>query len=272
MMDDIRSLMSYRDIPLYTQLTNTCGLASLLMIAKPESDSLAVLLTDVMNRMRVEPYYQGRIGWQLAEAYLLMKFCFNRSLKYYLRKRFNDEYDYFRMILLQQLEDRRNTMLAIGNLKTASAIQLYLRKGIVRKTTLYEYLFEMKTNLELKMLAYYYGGEQVLYPSPDGTGCIYLDRTDDKKKLEILYKQVPDGILIGLGYHWLAVQGMEETKKNKYDIIYHDPKGSKKSVPSDKIEKHFRFYMFKFDLNKRKQRDAIIRRALQLPLRKRSKY
>ena len=109
--------MAYRDIPLYTQLTNTCGLSSLLMISKPENDSLAVLLTDVMKRMRVEPYYKGRIGWQLAEAYLLMKFCFNRSLKYHLRKRFNDEYEYFRMILLQQLEDRRNSMLVLNNEK-----------------------------------------------------------------------------------------------------------------------------------------------------------
>ncbi|MHA1359559.1 MAG: hypothetical protein ACTSRC_15695 [Candidatus Helarchaeota archaeon] len=260
--------MAYRNIPLYTQLTNTCGLSSLLMIARPEDDSLAVLLTDVMNRMRVEPYYQGSIGWQLAEAYLLMKFCFNRTLKYYLRKRFGDEYYYFRAILFQQLEDRKNTMLALNNRKAVSAIQLFLRRGIVQKAALYEYLFEMKTNLELKMLAYFFGGEQVLYPSPDGTGCIYLDGTDNKKKLQILYQQVPDGILIGLGYHWLAVQGMEEIKKNKYKIIYHDPKGLKKAVSSDKIEKHFRFYMFKFDMEKRRQRDSIVRRALKLALRR----
>ncbi len=262
--------MAYRDIPLYTQLTNTCGLSALLMIAKPEGNSLEILLKDIVNKMRLEPYYQGKIGWQLAEAYLLLKSCFNRSLGYYLRNAFADEYSYFKMILFQQLEDRMHAFSLLKNQKSANDIRLYLRKGIVRKTTLYEYLFEMKTNLELKILAYFYGGHQILFPSPDGTGCIFLDGKDNKKKLQILYQHVPDGIIIGLGHHWLAVQGMRPIKKNKYEFIIHDPQGKRRIYSSEKIEKNFRFYIFQFDLEQRKKMDKIIRRALKLPKRKSS--
>ncbi|MFX1295676.1 MAG: hypothetical protein ACFFD2_12595 [Promethearchaeota archaeon] len=263
--------MAYRDIPLYNQLTNTCGLSALLMIANPEGNSLELLLTDIMNRMRVERYYKGKIGWQLAEAYLLMKSCFNRTLSYHLRKIFPDEYNYFKMILLKQLEDRMNTFLLLNNRKVVSDIKLFFTKGIIRKSALYEYLFEMKTNLELKMLAHFYGGTQILFPSPDGTGCIFLDGKDDKKKLQILYKNTPKGIIIGLGHHWLAVRGMEDLKKNKYKFIIHDPKGKKRVYSSNAIEKHFRFYIFHFDAAKRIQMDTIVRRAFKLPIRKKKR-
>ena len=142
-------MMAYRDIPLYNQLTNTCGLSALLMIAKPEENSLQRLLTDIATRMRLEPFYAGKIGWQLAEAYLLMKFCFNRSLTYYLRKAFGDEFAYFKIVLLQQLEDRMNAFVILNNLKTARDLNLYLTKGIIRKTALYEYLVS-EVNQEMK--------------------------------------------------------------------------------------------------------------------------
>ena len=135
-----------------------------------------------------------------------------------------------------------------------------------------EYLFEMKTNLELKMLAFFYGGEFIPFPSNDGTGALWLDGKDNKEKLQTLYQRVPDGLLIGLGYHWLAVQGMEEIKKNTYDFLIHDPNGEKRMVSSSKIETNFRFYAFKFDVTKRQKMDTVVRRALKLPLRKKKNY
>ncbi|TFG05271.1 MAG: hypothetical protein EU536_02510 [Promethearchaeota archaeon] len=264
--------MAYRDIPLYTQLTNTCGLSSLLMIAKPEGTSLSHLLEDIATRIRVESYFEGPIAWQNAEAYLLMKSCFNRSLAYYLRKEFGDEYAYFKMILLQQLEDRLNQFLVLKDHQKVRDLRLFLQRGIIRKNAFYEYLFEMKTNLELKMLAYFYGGHQILFPSPDGTGCLFLDGKDTKDKLTTLYQHVPDGIIIGLGYHWLAVKGMEPVKKHQYNFIIHDPNGERRLVSSENIEKNFRFYAFHFDTNKQVQMDQIVRRALKLPKRASSNH
>ena len=263
--------MAYRDIPHYTQLTNTCGLSSLLMIAKPEGNSLELLMKDLAKKIRVEPFYEGFIGWQNAAAYLLMKCCFNRSLTYHLRTAFPDDYAFFKMILLNQVEQRMNAYVVLQETKKVTDIQLFLKKGIIRKNALYEYLFEMKTNLELKMLAHLWGGTQVIFPSEDGTGCIFLGGKDDKTKLQTLYQHVPDGIIIGLGYHWLAVKGMEEVKKNRYDFIIYDPKGEKVSISSDKIERDFRFYAFQFDATKRRKMDAVVRRAMKLPARKRKK-
>ncbi len=259
--------MAYHDIPHYQQVTNTCGLSSLLMIAKPEGTSLELLLNDIVNKIRIDPYYEGSIGWQLAEAYLLMKMCFNRSLAYYLRNNFHEEYRHFKIILLQQLEDRLNAYLVLKEHAKVADIRLFLKKGLVRKTAFYEYLFEMKTNLELKMLAFFYGGQQILFPSPDGTGCLFLNGKDDDEKLKILYQHVPNGIIIGLGYHWLAVQGMEEISKNQYNFIIHDPTGEKHTVSSETIESNFRFYAFQFDAAKRQQMDHVVRRALKLPKR-----
>ena len=126
--------MAYREIPLYTQLTNTCGLSSLLMIAKPEGNSLELLLSDIATKMRVESYFDGAIAWQNAEAYLLLKSCFNRSLAYHLRKEFGDEYAYFKMILIQQLEDRMNQFAALKDPNKVRDLKLLINKGIVRKT------------------------------------------------------------------------------------------------------------------------------------------
>lgn len=260
--------MAYRDIPLYTQLTNTCGLSALLMIAKPEGTSLASLMSDIATKMRVEPYFEGPIGWQNAAAYLLMKFCFNRSLSYHLRKAFQDEYAIYKQILLLQLQERMNAFAILQEKKKVTDLRLFLQKGIIRKNALYEYLFEMKTNFELKMLAHFYGGEHIPFPSPDGTGCIFLDGKGDKEKLQTIYQHVPNGVIIGLGFHWLAVQGMEQVDKKEYHFIIHDPKGEKVMVSSNKIETNFRFYAFKFDLTKRERMDAIVRRALKLPVRR----
>lgn len=258
------------------------------MISIPEGTSLALLLTDLAKRMGDTTYWtsmglsnlqllakgntngvQLSLFWQTACAYLLMKACFNPLLSSHLQQEFPDEYDYFRAILLQQLEDRGNSFSAQHNTQAASNIRYFIKTGVARRTPLQEYLFEMKTNLELKMLAHLFGGTQILFPSPDGTGCIFLDGKDDKKKLETLYKYVADGLIIGLGYHWLAVQGMEPDKKNQYNFIIHDPLGTKKVVSSERIQSDFRFYAFQFDAAKRVAMDALVREALHLPKKKR---
>jgi len=211
---------------------------------------------------------QLSLFWQIACAYLLMKACFNPLLGPHLQQEFPDEYDVFKAILLQQLEDRMNSFIAHKNTQAASNIRYFIKTGVVRRTPLQEYLYEMKTNLELKMLANLFGGTQILFPSPDGTGCIFLDGKDDKKKLETLYKHVADGLIIGLGYHWLAVQGMEPDKKNQYNFIIHDPLGEKKVVLSERIQSDFRFYAFQFDAAKRVAMDSLVRQALHLPQKK----
>jgi len=280
-------MMATRNIPHFPQLTNTCGLSSLLMIAMPKGTSLEPLLTTIAKRMGDLAYWnslglgdlrawirqdmkgeQLSLFWQVASAYLLMKTCFNPILSSQLQQQFPDEYDYFKMILMQQLEDRRSSYIKMNNRQAAMNINYFLKTGIVRKIPLQEYLFEMKTNLELKMLAHLFGGEQKLFPSPDGTGCIFLDGKDDKKKLETLYQHVSDGIIIGLGYHWLAVQGMEQEKKNQYNFIIHDPMGQRKIVPIDKIESNYRFYVFHFEDSNRLKLDTLIRQALHLPSKK----
>jgi len=275
--------MAYRNLPHFPQLTNTCGLSSLLMIAMPQGTSLETLLTTIAKRMGDLEYWNAlglgnlkawirqdmkgehlSLFWQVASAYLLMKTCFNPILSSHLQQTFPDEYDFFKIILLQQLENRLNAFLGMKNRQAAMNINYFLKTGIVRRTPLQEYLFEMKTNLELKMLAHLFGGEQKLFPSPDGTGCIFLDGKDDKKKLETLYQHVSDGIIIGLGYHWLAVQGMEQEKKNEYNFIIHDPLGQKKVVSAANIEINYRFYVFQFDTAKRLEMDALVRQALHL--------
>ena len=259
------------------------------MISIPQGTSLEPLLTDIAKKMGDTAYWnsfglsdlklsmkestnkiQLSLFWQMACAYLLLKACFNPVLGAHLQQEFPDEYDYFKAILLQQLEDRGNSFKAQQKAQAASNISYFLKTGVIRRTPLQEYLYEMKTNLELKMLAHLFGGTQVLFPSPDGTGCIFLDGNDDKKKLETLYHHVADGIIIGLGYHWLAVQGMEPDKKNQYNFIIHDPLGEKKVVPSERIQSEFRFYVFQFDAAKRVAMDSLVREAMHLQKKKRS--
>ncbi len=258
--------MSYRDIPHYHQLPNTCGLSSLLMVSKPEGNTLETLLTDISNRIQFGTYTSA-LSWQVVASYLLLKCCVNRSLGYHLRRNFREEFNYFKIIMFHQLEELLQKRLK-SKFNNSLVLPLFRKRGIIRRELHDEYLFNMKTNLELKILAFLFGGSQLIYPNPDGTGCIVLDGSDHEKKLEILFQYVPEGVLLGSGYHWVAIQGMERVNSTSYKFTIHDPMGSRRTMTSQNVGLNNRFYLFIFDSLKRKKLDLIIRRALRLPKRR----
>ncbi|NVM52598.1 MAG: hypothetical protein HWN66_02760 [Candidatus Helarchaeota archaeon] len=272
--------MAYHKIPLYRQISNTSGLSAVLMVAKPEGSSLELLLNDIVKRIGELKIWNTpgagdlkswlatgmkwenqALFWQVASAYLLMKCSFNRSLGHYLRRNFQSEYRSLKKLHYQQLEKRMTAFLSKENKKAALDIFIFLNKGIVRKTVLSEYLSEMKTPLELKILAFLFGGTQ----QPES---LSLTGVDNTKTIQTLIQNVPQGIICDLGNYWVAVQGIEHVRKESYNFIIHDPKGMKRPITSDRIPTKARFYCFQFEPVKRKEMDPIVRRALKLPTRK----
>ncbi|MHA1270935.1 MAG: hypothetical protein ACTSPY_14165 [Candidatus Helarchaeota archaeon] len=254
-----------RDIPHYRQLYNTCGLSSLLMISIPEKNgNLQYLLDDICKLIGVSTEFNRSLNWQLACGYLLLKISFNRILGWHLRKEFGIDYYNFKILLNNQIFQKIQISEAKGDIKKVSALNLFLKRRIIRKKTLRVYMDDMKTNLELKLLAYLFGGRFIPNTnSNDGTGC-YTFKKKNKKDLKFINEMIDDGLILGLYNHWMPIKDIYKNDQNSYVLSVNDPLGNQKVIEMNRLTQDHRFYHYKFDPNLRDQMDTIVRRALNL--------
>lgn len=253
-----------KEIPHYGQLYNTCGLSSLLMISNPENSNLQYLLDDICEYLGVSTTFNRALNWQLACSYLLLKMSFNRILGYQLRKTFGTNYDNYKILLNNQIrqkiyfyEDRENKEI-VSNLNT------FLDSRIIRKKTLRVFMDDMKTNLELKLLAYLFGGKFINNNnSNDGTGCHFFKKKN-KKTRKRLMEMINDGLMLGLFNHWMAVKDLRKNDQNEYIIAINDPLRNRNFILLNEIDENHRFYHYEFNSSLQKDMDKKIRRALHL--------
>ncbi|MHA1253691.1 MAG: hypothetical protein ACTSRP_27235, partial [Candidatus Helarchaeota archaeon] len=251
--------------PHYRQLYNTCGLSSLLMISIPEKNgNLQYLLDDICRLIGVSVEFNRELNWQLACGYLLLKMSYNRLLSWHLRNEFKEEFSHFKIILKNQIYQKLELYEKKQDRKMVSALNLFLKHRIIRKNTLKAYLDDMKTNLELKMLAYLFGGRFIPNNnSNDGTGC-YVFKNKNKKDVKKIDEMITDGLMLGLYNHWMPVKNIYKDENNNFVLAVNDPLGNKKSIPFNSITQDYRFYHYKFDPKLRDKMDQIVRRALNL--------
>jgi len=257
-----------REIPHYGQLYNTCGLSSLLMIAIPEKNGgLHRLLDDICKVIGASTEFNKELNWQLACGYLLLKASFNRTLAWHLRKLFDYDYYNFKILLNNQLTEKVQYHTNKMDFKTVSALNTFFKAKIIKKPALKTYLDDMKTNLELKMIALLFGG--IYMPnaeSTDGTGCYTFDKKK-KKDLETLNEMINDGLMLGLFNHWLAVKDLYKDEENNFVLAINDPLKSTNKIKFNDLTSSHRFYHYKFDQKLQKQMEEVVRKALKLNLR-----
>jgi len=258
-------LIQMRDIPHYRQLYNTCGLSSLLMLANPEKNgNLQYLLDDICKLIGINPEFNRPLNWQLGCGYLLLKMSFNRVLGWHLKKEFGDDFSNFKLLLANQLYQKLLNYENKQDLKMVSIINTFFKRKIIRKKLLRIYMDDMKTNLELKLLAYFFGGRFIPNEdSNDGTGC-YIIKKKNKKSVKKIDEMVNDGLMLGLFNHWMAVKNIYQNEQNKFILAINDPLGNRKDIEFDKITVDYRFYHYKFDSGLRDKMDMVVRRALKL--------
>ena len=254
-----------RDIPHYRQLYNTCGLSSLLMISIPEKNgNLQYLLDDICKIIGVSTEFNRTLNWQLACGYLLLKMSFSRILAYQLRNSFSEDYSNFKILLKNQIMQKKKFYSNSQNSQMVFCLNTFLQRRIIRKKTLRIFMDDMKTNLELKLLAYLFGGRFIPNKdSNDGTGCHYFKKKK-KKEINKIKEMIDDGLMLGLLNHWMPVKDIYKNDEDEMFLSVNDPLHNRKSILLNNIDNNYRFYHYKFDIELQEKMDMNVRRALNL--------
>jgi hypothetical protein len=235
------------------------------MVSNPEKNSnLQYLLDDICELIGVSTEFNRSLNWQLACGYLLLKSSFNRIIGYRLRKEFNYDYMNFKILLNNQIEQKANFYSNKGDLRIESALKTFMEHRIIRRKTLRVFMDDMKTNLELKILAFLFGGRFIPNEkSNDGTGC-YTFKKKNKKTVMKLDELINDGLILGLFNHWIAVKNVFKGENGDFIIDINDPLHDRKNILLNDINENYRFYHYDFDEELQKKMDKIVRRALHL--------
>ncbi|MBD3339455.1 MAG: hypothetical protein GF353_10120 [Candidatus Lokiarchaeota archaeon] len=133
----------------------------------------------------------------------------------------------------------------------------FSKTNLVTRQIIKNYLYQMRTDIDLKILFKLFGGRffpqnQEIY---DGTGGLYFtekdfkgDRDGFKAKISILSNHLYRNnfktpcIALNKEHHWVAIQ---EVKKKEEIIVINNPLGFRSHIQLNKnIPESYRFYLF----------------------------
>ncbi|MBN1801366.1 MAG: hypothetical protein JW891_07660 [Candidatus Lokiarchaeota archaeon] len=232
------------NLPSYRQLSVTCGISTFLMLINPEKNTkykeflneIYISISDLMKQTRIE------FKWSVVITYILLKSLGNNILNDYLRLKNPEIVDYYMPIVHYQISNKTFTQ------------DNKITKAILRKS-----LNTMRTDADLKILFYLFGGG--FFPqeqeSRDGTGGLYFTSKDFstndgnyKKKISLLKAHLENQkgeltpcVALNVGYHWVAVNSLNENILGINNPLHSSPYEMKISPT---IPEHYRFYLFNY--------------------------
>ncbi len=243
------------NLPFYGQMSVSCGISTFLMLINPERNAkfkdflneFYLNISHLMKQSRIE------FKWSIAITYILLKSLGNNILNDFLSDKVPEIVDYYMPIVHYQISNKNFT-----------------QDNKISKVVLKKSLNTMRTDADLKILFYLFGGR--FFPqqqeSCDGTGGLYFTSKDFRssngkfnEKLTILKAHLNNQkgdtipcIALNIGYHWVAINSISE---NVLEI--NNPLSSSASQMriSSTIPEHYRFYLFNYNqsnafiLNKR---------------------
>jgi hypothetical protein len=246
-----------RDLPIYGQHPNGCGLATLLMLLKPNlnkdiTEFLDFTWVSIKEILGDLPFKAKEYFWAIALQYLLLK-----SVGYSENSKKEEIYSFFNERMEYVFEDQRilnkfnqeqfREFLMKKNLLEEAFTYLHYLEGddYVTPHLLIKNLKTMKTDIELKVLAEIFNYQFEYQESEDYTGAIYFNKKELKNKINEITKKKwlkleelannPKNILIyGKSHHWLAIRGVYrvfqlEGEKLKEQNITNNSSDSKNS-------------------------------------------
>jgi len=225
-----------------------CGLSTFLMLLNPEKNlQLRSFLNNFYEKVEfLNNQYIDEFKWSVAIDYLILKSIVDDHLKNYIYFKDPDIVEYYFPIKLYELKS-----------------YIFSNYGLITKKVFNYHLNKWKTNNDLKILFYLFGG--TFYPQPqkfpDGTGSFYIDKNDvdcnnSETKRDIMNEHLIksndyEKFCIALNirsFHWVAVNSVIDDI-----ILINDPNGVQSKFRFDNLSNQFRFYFFSYDL-----RDSII--------------
>ena len=248
-----------KSLPLYAQLPNCCGLSTFLMLLNPEQNDQYKLFLDELYEKIQNLMSQGRkeFRWSIALDYILLKTLGDNLIATYLKKQLKESFINYRAIMDFELKKTiTRSFRGSFKLKNKQTYEFFSR-NVICHNILRKSLYEMRTDMDLKILFTLFGG--TFYPqkqeNPDGTGALYFTRKDFeqgnyKNKLKIMEKHLKNPnnnfincIALNMGFHWVAITNIN-TKRNY--IQYNNPLGGRNSRRNigKRISEGYRFYLF----------------------------
>jgi len=224
-----------------------CGLSSFLMLINPEKNAqLRTFLNDFYEKIKFLKKTQiDEFKWSVVVDYLILKSIFGQDLKNHIRSKDPDIVDYYFPIKLYELKNYS-----------------FSRNGLLTKKVFNYHLHKWKTNNDLKILFYLFGGTYYSQPQkfPDGTGSLYFEKNSnsesetklDAMKAHLRKSNENDSFCIVLNirsFHWVAVNSILDDNS----FLINDPSGGQIKLKVNRLSSQFRFYLFSYDL-----RESII--------------
>jgi hypothetical protein len=262
------------EIPLFQQLTNSCGLASILMLMDPKKnpklqeilDNIGELINPLI--LKILPLNESEFTYQYVLQYLLLKALSRNSDEYqfltdYLTEEFENSYENQKLISNFKLAESHQKFIEHEMFAIAKAYDRYILEGnTIPRLMLKNETFSVKNDMDLKILMSIFGYDFIPFNSTNGA-LVYNKK--NKNFLENLCKSHIDPenrILFGDGKHWQALTGLytnnldkwviknekiaPKTSLNDYTIVYNDPIIPKQhSMPLKEIVSQQFFYVFK---------------------------
>lgn len=221
-----------REIPVYAQHTNACGLASLLMLIDiPNNPKIQHFLEAVWNH--IKPLYEQpvikkpELKWAIVLQYVLLKilgYADKEDLYEFFNQRLEFMYEDQRIMNKFNQEQYYNDLLRKKKYLEAYTYLHYTEDhDYVLPLILFKNLHTMKTDLELKVLAEFFNYQFMYQEAEDYTGAIYFTNQELGReisqsarvkwnKLEKFAQEPNTIILYGQQHHWLAVRGVYKIK------------------------------------------------------------
>ncbi|MFO8018920.1 MAG: hypothetical protein R6U96_09815 [Promethearchaeia archaeon] len=247
-------MMKLNSLPLYSQLTNCCGLSTFLMLLNPrENIKYKNFLEDLYEKIQfLMPQEKKEFRWSVVLDYLLLKTLGDNRLTLYLEEKLNETFINYRAIMNFELKK-----LIKRPFRKVKRSKKFFEENKVNPFILRKSLYKMRTDMDLKILFSLFGGD--FYPQQqqnyDGTGSLYFTPHDfeETKKykeklrimeshLETLNSGIPC-IALNMGFHWVAIT--EVNSKNTL-IKYNNPLGGKGLTRkiTKFLSEEYRFYLF----------------------------
>ncbi|MFX1258096.1 MAG: hypothetical protein ACFFAN_09565 [Promethearchaeota archaeon] len=199
--------------------------------------------------------------WAIVLDYILLKCCGNNTLSSFLRESLPEIFENYKQLMLFKLKNSKIKQFKQLIPKEKEFYFSFFKNFLVNPLILRQNLFKMRTDIDLKILFFLFGGN--FFPQEqehfDGTGALYYVKEDFKSKSELfisklnilknhLFQNTSNNkvpcIALNKGQHWVALNSIEgkilslndpRTKKTlKLRILHHIPK-------------NFRFYLFDYN-------------------------
>ncbi len=213
-------ILASTPLPNIHQVLNSCGIASVVMVAKPNKNKVVdeffrKLEKKVTKELKipVEKYvFEERV--QFALAWLLVHALFKSEATASTLRNGGFDLESIRALVMSKFDEMLVYQSAKGDTRFDKEIEKATTLGKASFSFLHAYLDEQKTDAELKVLAYLTGFKFVAVPESDGGNPLgELSRMTPKnpevyaKTMGILLNNLMGGaVLAHYEYHWLALR------------------------------------------------------------------